>query len=111
MIYASKPFSIPIQHVLTSNPTDQLPPNAPFRCILEFQRDFAEVAEICTAFNDQRIALIVFGTKNVTKEVVVIPFINSAPDEIEVIMATEDNVYAMLVRNVGGRLQRWCYRK
>lgn len=100
-----------MQHVLTSNPTDQLPPNAPFRCILEFQRDFAKVAEICTALNDQRIALIIFSTKNVTREVVVIPFINSAPDEIEVIMATEDDVRAMLIRDVEGRLQRRCYRK
>jgi len=46
----------------------------------------------------------VFSTKNVTREVVVIPFINSAPYEIEVVMATEDDVRTMLVSDVGGRL-------
>jgi hypothetical protein len=91
---------------LTSNPADQLFPSAPLWGVLEFQTDLADVTKIRPAFDDQYIPFIFLSPKDVSREAVVVPFVNPTSHEVKVIVTAKNYVHAMFVGNVRGGLRR-----
>ena len=86
--------------VRTADLLDHLPPDAARRCVLQGERELAEVAEVRAAFDDEDITLVALRAEHLVRQVVALPCGCTPRDVVQVVVATEDEIDAMFI--VGG---------
>lgn len=79
----------------TSDRGDGLPAHTTRRGVDKLKRKFAEVAEVCTAFDDEDVAAVCFGTEHGMRCVVTFPRGDTVRDVIEMVVSAKDEVHAV----------------
>lgn len=74
---------------------NQLPPYAPLRSVVQLQGEFTEVSEVGAALDDENISMIVLCPQDFVVDVVAIPGSDALRDVVQMIMTSENKVYAV----------------